>query len=546
MTMATKSAPHPPDGGDTAPRLLDLAYRCATDESRDDLPWHLLSMQAQRVVGEQGRLDDLPPARATAQRIAFGVAVALAGRLSGLGPSAMAERLVPWLRPLWRLDRLYGINVLGRLGESLEPLSAGVVREISGAALLRMLARRERSDGREPLSERGLCRELTALGAIPLFHDTNASADWALLAHGVYRHVTELACGDGPAAVAQWVRLCPSRTALGYVAGLDVIRNDAVLVGTLLLHGGPREIAVGLTALHSAGAGSPVRSALAGLILRDESVSSLRLSYLFDRLADLSGPEPELRDALLARAGQERPSAVEPPYTDELLLSLPTGHVEAAMIESGRFSPATILPLSRRLVTVAEAVLTAWTASNEICPDERWALASARGLAAGWRVLDTESRAELRSEVVRALARVEAELNRLQGRPSGDTLDPHATARTRTRALATLAVQLARSLPRDERGASFAIALYELALRLRQRHPAHLADVALFSALEPMLAHAPDTLDPAQVEELGDFLRNWRARELGEGLALPQPESTPVVDGHALGVAVLPDDEAAA
>lgn len=527
-------------------RLFELALRCGAQRD-GELPWHLavhLAREAAREAAAAGPEHAWPAPASEAALVAQALGRALGAHLRGVPSDEQAGRLVGWLVPLLRVDRCHGVDALGALCAGRTVATAAAVREIIGVALARMLAQLDPSaapaDGVAP----SLARDLVTIGAFSLDGGPEGPGGpaWAAILHGVFRHLTALGAAAGPAAVAHWIRLCPSRAALRYVAGLEVVRGDAVLLATLVLHGGPREVAVGLAALSAADPDGAVCTAVAAFTRRAPRLSYRRADWLIDQIRQLGrpdGPLGELREAVLDR--MERSTAPEAPLpvTDGLLRPARGGVATAAAL-AGRPLPHPVAAgLLRELLTAVTATLRGDDPALT-GPDPEWTGAVARGLRGAFRGADPDGqgpdrRRAVRKQVLRALAALESGLNR----PSR-AAEPSAQRTITARALAALALRLARSLPEEPDAAAFAQALYELALRLRVAGAAAPGD-PLWGAPGP---HFPDPRDATQADALESFLETWRAADQCRDVTLPAPDVAPVATGHTLGVARLPGSAA--
>jgi hypothetical protein len=565
MRLDVADIPASADPRAASERLFALALRCGAQKD-GALPWHLALHLAHSALADAAPASaptpapqsppEAAPAPASAPPsdaavIARALSRAVAAHLKDAPSDEQAGRLVGWLVPLLRVDRRHGVDVLGALcaGRSLQ--TAAGVRGIIGTALLRMLAELDPTAAATDAAAPLLVRDIATIGAFSTVAcdcapEGPGGPAWAAVIQGVFRHLTALAAHGGRASVARWIRLCPSRAALRYIAGLDVVRSDPALLAVLLLHGGPREVAVGLVALSSAEPDALVRAAVAAFVRRAPYLSLRRADWLVDQAARLGGALADLREALLDRLERGDVPDAAVPVTDGLLRPARAGLAAAAVLAGHALAPAQRAAWLEALLAAVAAVFEAPVLGRDdralAAPDAEWTGAVARALCAAFRASDPRARRALRQRVVRALAAIEADLNRPLPRdlPSALPRDlpsapPHAG---RARALAALALRVARALPTDEDGRSLALALYELALRLRATGPWEGA------AADPLWGAAgdgaPDPRDDTQTEALETWLDAWRAADLGLDLVLPDPDVAPVASGHTLGVARLP------
>lgn len=540
LTATDGGGPGVGGGGPRSPaeRLLELALRNGGKQD-GELPWHL----AVHLARAEAATEEVGPAAPLGERalVAHALGRALAAALAGAPSDEQAARLVAWMKPLLRVDRQCGADVFGGLYSVLDAEAASEARETVGAALLWMLDELDPAAEPPEIASPLLVRDLALIGAFQLdgSPDGPGGATWPVVVHGVFRYLSATAAAQGPSAVGRWLRLCPSRAALRYVAGLDLVRDDPVLLATLLLHGGPREVAVALAALRNVDPDAPVRAIVVGLVRREPVLTSQRAAWLFDQVGRLPEALPELREALLDRLERGRGEG-EAPVTDGLLRPVRRGMVEAALL-SGRATPdARRDGLLSGLLGAVDETLSGDDPATAPA-DPAWLRAMSHAIRECWRAADGLARRDVRKRVMRTLADVEGALHRrlvravrAEGEGAVVALSP------RFQALAALALQVARALPDGESGASFALALYEAALRLRTARPEALRDHPAFRSLEPLFADAPDPRDPEQVESVGAFLERWRTLDLGSDAALPPAETAPALTGPTLGVARLP------
>ena len=533
-------------------RLLDVTLRYASRRA-DELPCHLL-----RYLAHDVETKEMPPeARLLrpepAARLARALGWSLACSWRGTPRARRSGVLARWLPGLWWIDRVHGLNVLSEFVAVLDGERAAPVLETVGELLLRMLADADAdadADDHGGSGENGpgpenalFAGDLAAIGGLPV---RAADDRWGILLQGVARHVELSAAYFGPSGVGRWLRLCRSETALRCAAAQPGIRRDPSLIATLLLHGGPREIAVALAALSHTDPSTPLRSAVARLTLDEPGLSRRRMAFLLARLDRLRRDEAELRDALLRRACEPSGSRATPaaPLSDETLSPLADAYLEAAVLESREPSPKRRCEAVARLLEHIRDHLGLPSDARSVRPDEHWGRAVADGLAVAARATRGGDLGALRQEVFRTLTDIERSLcapcvcTSPAGVGEGDPHDP-CGQRARLRTTCTVVLRLARRLPDSPWGQSFSLALYELALRLRTSHAPELATAPVHATLEPLLAApgAPDPRDERQLAAVADFVRRWRALERGEGLALSRPETARSLRTEALGVA---------
>ena len=508
-------------GPTTSERLLDVTLRYGSRRAAE-LPWHLLLHLAQATERDEMKPAGFAAGRDERSGLARAIGFALANALEDEETASTVERLARWLPSLWRLDSRFDLAPLAHVPSFLSALRGQALLDTVGELLLRWLADADESaDDDGPLE----ARDLVSIGAIPVDPDGDR---WSVLLHGMVAHVRGLLGATGPAGVGRWIRLCSSRSALRYLAAQPEVRGEPVLLATLLLHGGEREIAVGFAALHGADPSAPVRSVVAGLVGRDRSLSARRAGYLFARLSHLSRPEPELRDALLRHTIAPLPQAERvPPAAVDATLDAGGGYLEAAILGEANAPAAARAEALDRLLTHVTTRLAGATDGAAEDGSRRWAPVMAEGLAHEARTIGPGR--GLRQRVIRTLS--DAELT-LSIHTPDDVLP-----RDGLLGLCTLALHLARRLPDSAWGQSFALALYELALRLRLRHDERFAGEPAFAALEPILGDAPDLRDETHLAAVEGFLRRWRDRERGVRVTLPPPESARVLRTEALGIA---------
>ncbi len=548
----------PQEDGSPADRLVNMLLRCAKLPHRE-CPWEQLDALARKVA--RGR-DDMP-ARGRNQRIGFALALAVAERVRVAEDPATA--IVPMLPLLWRLDRKHGVHPFDHIAALLPQdrrRDAAAVCEMGGHALLRLLGRHDPSI--PPHDEDGarLLSDLASTTPLPFPGEQSGRLDWPSLCQGISRHLRMCRVAEGAGAVARFVRSCPSRVALSHLVHSKSVREDPLLITTLLFRGTAREIAVGLAALHNAAQHTRTRAVVAQITVKEPWLASRRMALVFDLLHQLPAPEPEFEAALLWRAakapGETDPSPVT---SDQRLPSRCSGRIEAALLTEG--AGLLDLPDARSMAEVVDTLLAmtgsvltqsdgrpALAASHSGALEEpavgrdQWAAMIGRALLAVWRRDAARQIGDIpfgRTLMV-SLARMEMGFH-LCPRPGDSDRQSGSADKERPlwapRGLLVLVLTMARGLPPTKAGRLQAKALFEIVLRLTRRHPEAVESCPQLAPLADLLASAPDPLDHDQADQLGAFLDRLCAMERGEGLTLPQPDGIHQGGEHTLGVARL-------
>lgn len=517
---------------DRASLSLQVLHRLVQHGGDHDTPlaWHEMEHLAERA--ERRELPDIYMAASAAdvtERVARVAAFALETSIHRASTDTREEQLIRLLPALWWLDRTYGLDVFRYLDAAAPRATVDFARRGSGRALLSFLAESGSPEDVLSSSPEGLVVDLTAVGAADL--DPNGgTTSWSVLARAAFRHVAALVAGNELEALLRWLRLCTNRMALRYVASLDVLRQDPRVVAMCILRGGPREVAVGLAALHRASQDARVRAAVSELARRDAALSATRVPLLLALLDALPRPQEQLRDALLGRAAELfRGATPEPLATDFLLPLAHEGRLEAALLIRRALPPNDLEPAVVRVLDGFVARLAGDEASD--ATDETLV---PEALVRAWHMADEGTRGRLREMVIDRLAAAESYFGGRAGRASGD---PEEAARVAT--VIGVALTLGRRLPHEPGSRSFCLALYEQALRMRVVHGDALGASASLATLEALMPLAPDPREDGSVNAVRAFLKQWYAFERGLGLELPPPEPPPTVKDPTLGVATL-------